>query len=231
MTHKYDELLIEGLSKLKELEFSNIPEADEIEHTFSDEYIKSKEKLLNKLGHSYWKYVNTVAKKVAVIIIAFIIAFSSLITVDAFREKIINFMYKIYNSFTQIYSNNILPPTDIGRYYSIKNIPNGFNKYLTNYQSPIKISTYWTSENIGFIMLTQANPFTSGQFNSEHGELSERIINDTPCLICKDPNLYYCYWEFDGYRFELIYPIDLGEEFMSEVVGNLVEIDPAELEN
>ena len=100
MADKYDELLKQGLIKLKEIEFSGVPKEEEIEYNFSDKYLKNKERLLNKLNHSYWKYVNTVAKKVAVIIISFIIAFSSLMTVDALRESLIDFIVTIYKSFT-----------------------------------------------------------------------------------------------------------------------------------
>ena len=229
MINKYDELLIEGLSKLKELEFSNIPDAKEIEYTFSDEYIKAKDKLLIKLGHSYWKYVNTIAKKVAVIAITLLVTFTSLMTVDAFREKVVEFVYKIYDTFTEIHS---LKNTnyDTRKSYTLNIIPSGYSyKFSNNYQE-LKTIIWSNSQNF-IISLTQANLLEFHQFNSEHGELYETIINNTPCLVCVDTDLYYCYWEFDGYRFELIYPVDLGEEFMSEVVGNLVEIDPAKPEN
>ena len=68
MENKYDELLIQGLIKLMDLEFSHIPKDGDINYTFSEEYIRNKEKLIKKLGHSYWKFINTVAKKAAVII-------------------------------------------------------------------------------------------------------------------------------------------------------------------
>ena len=42
MQDNYDILLIKGLTKLKEIEFSFVPNKDEIEYTFSDKYIKSK---------------------------------------------------------------------------------------------------------------------------------------------------------------------------------------------
>lgn len=229
MRTKDDELLIRGLSILKELEFSHVPQEMEIDYTFSEKYIKNKEKLLNKIGHSYWKYVNTVAKKVAIIIVTLIITFSSLMTVDAFREKVIDFIFKVYNSFTQIdsFADNEQKP--IERYYTIH------NKVDTYYLSSTTINkyvfiTFWSNKLNNDIMLTQNGISESSKFNSEHGELSEVIINSTPCLICKDPIQYYCYWEFDGYRFELIYPVDLGEEFMSEVVGHLVEVNPEDIQ-
>ena len=226
MADKYDDLLKQGLIKLKEIEFSDVPKEDEIELDFSDKYLKSKEKLLNKLSRSYWKYVNTVAKKVAVIIISFIIAFTSLMTVDAFRKSVIDFVITIFDSFSKIEQDfGIEKQIDV--YYSIAKLPSIYVKTIVYRNKSVYVQA-WNHLN-NQISLSQVASYLSNQFDTEHGDLSEKIINNTPCLVCKDNTLYYCYWEFDGYRFELIYPIDLGEEFMSEVVGHLVEVDPEEL--
>lgn len=229
MENKYDELLIRGLTKLIDVEFSHVYEDEDLNYEFSEEYIRHKEKLIKSVGRPYWKFVNTIAKKVAVIIVTLIIAFSSLMTVGAFREKVVDFIYKIYKIYSDVTSDNDEKNLS-GNHYTIFNIPTGYTYTFSNKYQRI-ISTYWGSVNSTYIMLTQTDTSNTNKFNSEHGELSEKIINNTPCLVCVDNNLYYCYWEFDGYRFELIYPLDLGEEFMSEVVGNLVEIDPEELEN
>ena len=231
MENKYDELLIQGLTKLMDLEFSHFSKEEDLNYEFSNEYIKYKEKLIKNLGNSYWKFVNTVAKKVAVIIISLIIAFSSLLTVDAFREKVVDFIYKVYVSYTELLYKNNNQNMFIEKYYSSHYIPNNYSIVALNIDSVERMYVLWINKNGSYISLTQ-NVFSgSNQFNSEHGELSEIIVNNTPCLTCKTNTDYFCYWEFDGYRFELIYPIDLGEEFMSKVVGNLVEIDPKELEN
>lgn len=227
MADKYDELLRQGLIKLKEIEFSDVPEEEKIEHDFSDKYLKSKEKLINKLSRSYWKYINTVAKKVAVVIISFIIAFSSLMTVEAFRKSVIDFVVTMFNSFSKV-EHNFEIKRQIDTYYSVYKAPSEYIKTISYFSESI-YTQVWKDSNNNQISLIQVNSHLSNQFNSERGELSEYIINNTPCLICEDPIQYYCYWEFDGYRFELIYPIDLGEEFMSEVVGHLVEVDPEEL--
>lgn len=227
MSDRYDELLKQGLIKLKEIEFSGVPKEEEIEHNFSNKYLKNTEKLLNKLSHSYWKYVNTAAKKVAVVIISFIIAFSSLMTVEAFRNSIINFVVTIFDSFSKI-EQTFTIEEKIYSYYSIKHLPDGYEKLLS-YQSKATSFQIWVNLKQNQISLNQVPANTSHQFNTEYGELSETIVNDTPCLICKAPTGYFCYWEFDGYRFELIYPVGLGEKFMSEVVGRLVEVDPEDL--
>lgn len=229
MADKYDKLLSIALVKLKEDEFSYVPEENEIEHAFSEKYLKAIERILNKLDRSYWKYVNTVAKKVAVIIVTLIIAFSSLMTVDAFRETVFDFIVTVYKNFTQI-GQNIEKKEHIKSYYSLYNLPMGYAKEFANCGEAV-FSQLWSNVHSGSISLNQVALHISNLFNSEHGELREAIVNNTPCFICQDNNYFFCYWEFDGYRFELIYPVDLGEEFMSEVVGNLIEIDPEDMQN
>ena len=227
MTDIYDKLLKQGLIKLKEIEFNDVPKEEEIEHDFSDKYLKSKEKLINKLSRSYWKYINTAAKKVAVIIISFIIAFSSLMTVDAFRETVINFIVTMYEAFGKV-ENNLWSDNHINSFYSVINAFSEHTKVASHCNESI-YTQLWITKDKYLISLNQVPANTPNQFDSEHGELREIIVNDTPCLTCKTNADYFCYWEFDGYRFELIYPIDFGEEFMSEVVGHLVEVDPEEL--
>lgn len=232
MTEEYQDLLIRGLTKFKEWEFSTIPDENEIEHIFSDKYLKAKEKLLNKLGRSYWKYVNTIAKKVAIIILTIIIAFSSLMTVDSIRERVVNFVVNIYNTFAQIEADDSTSAVSIKTFYTIPYVPKTFAQNYYNC-SELLSSIYWVNDQYESIALTQVSLSRFYKFNSEYGNVSEVIINNTPCFVCENKKLsyYYCYWEFDNYRFELAYPIDLGEEFMSEVVGKLVEIDPEDMQN
>ncbi len=226
MQDKYDDLLINGLIKLKEIEFSFVPRENEIEYVFSDKYIKAKNKLLKKIGYSYWKYVNTIAKKAAVIIITLIVAFSSLLTVDAFRNKFVDFIFKIYETFTEIKSTD-KNYTDqiIYKRYTTNSIPTQFSKNLDNNNNGSSV-LIWSNNREKDIILTQTLTTVSSSFNSENGKLNETTINDTPCLTCANDKNYFCYWEFDEYRFELIYPLELGEEFMCEIVGKLIEYKP-----
>lgn len=230
MQDNYDILLIKGLTKLKEIEFSFVPNKDEIEYTFSDKYIKSKKQLLKRMSHSYWKYTNTVAKKVAVIIITLILTFSSLMSVDAIREKLLDFVFNIYSTFTVIKSNTAIEKSHIDTYYTLSNIPEEFNVSLTNHNSIIS-TMFWTNKKEQDIVFTQSITAISSSLNSEHGKLNETIINNTPCLTCKNDTNYFCYWEFDGFRFELVYPIDLGEEYLREIIGKLVKYTPEDIDN
>lgn len=223
-SHNFDELLIKALAKSKELEFSSVPSEDEIEHSFSEKYIRARNKIFSQLGRSYWKYINTMAKKAAVVIISLILAFSALMTVDAFRESVVNFGYMVYRTFTEFEQKKENTKTHISTFYTIENVPAEYTLGLCNFGES-GCDTAWFDENNQLISLSQLLTFSSHTFNSENSELKEEIINGTACLTCKNEMDYFCFWEFDGYRFALIYPVSLGEEFMADVVGKLKEAD------
>ena len=148
-------------------------------------------------------------------------------TVDAFRESVINFAITLFESFAKI-EHNYKSEEIVCSYYSINKVPTGYIKNISYFSESV-CTQIWSKSNNKYISLNQVPFHVSNNLNIEHNELSEIAINDISCLTGKDNNLYYCYWEFDGCRFELVYPLDLGEEFMSEVVGHLVEVDPEEL--
>lgn len=223
-SNNFDNVLIQGLYEFKELEFSKVPPEDEIDHTFSEKYIKERNRIIRQLGRSYYKLINTTLKKVAIIILTLIIAFSSLMTVDAFREKLLEFIYRTFYTHTVI-DSGINYTDNIEKHYSIPVIPDNYTETFFKESANVFTKNYEnnTHQDIVFIQSLTSNPFF---FDSENGELQEEIINDTPCLICENKSKYYCYWEFDGYRFELVYPTELGKQFMSDVVGKLIEIEP-----
>ena len=156
MKNKYDNLMIQGLTTLKNIEFAYVYNLEEIDYNFSEKYIKNKERLIKKLGHSYWKYVNTVAKKAAVIIVALILAFSSLMTVDAFREKIVGFAYKVYTTFTEILKDNSAKTDQISKFYEPSYIHNLYSVESSTY-SPSFASTFWSNGKNQTITFTQSN--------------------------------------------------------------------------
>ncbi len=224
MTNKdYDELIKQGLAEYFNLEFSDVPPENEIEHEFSEKYLREKEKLIRKVGTSYWKYVNTVAKRAAVIIVTFIIAFSSLMSVEAVREKLVDFVYTIFETFTEVDYKEQIDDSNIEKYYTADKLDDVY--FVTENRTKVNNTINWFNSEVGDIYLSQYSNVSSQIFNSENAELTETIINDTPCLVCENEVSYFCYWEFDGYRFELIYPVELGEDFKSTVVGHLVEAE------
>lgn len=220
MADKYKDILISGLTKLKSEEFSDVPNEEDINHTFSEKYYKAKNKLLKKLQRPYFNLVNTGAKKAAIITVTLLVLISSLMTVDATRNSILDFTYKIFDDHSKVDSSySDLEAIEI--YYSIF-VPDGFTVDSYNRNEYTNTIT-WANENNDIITFSQDLKTISFVFNSEDGQVEETVINDLPCLTCKNDNSYLCFWDDDNYRYSLIYDNSLGEDFMLQVVGNLIE--------
>lgn len=100
-------------------------------YVFSDEFDKKIGKLLSFSQKPYFKFVNTIGKRAAVIIIALITALSiTTLSVKAVREPVISFMISVYDKFTNILFNTdeleSSYPTIIEESYHPEYIPEGY---------------------------------------------------------------------------------------------------------
>jgi hypothetical protein len=82
-----------------------LPEEDESNtHVFSSKFEKKMQKLIKQQKHFYFKYINSVGKRVACIILIICISmFATVFSVKALRERFINFIVETYNKFTSIF--------------------------------------------------------------------------------------------------------------------------------
>ena len=106
-------------------------EASTEPHVFSNEFNRKMDKLLNFSKKPYFNFVNTIGKRAAVIIIAFITALSiTTFSVKAFREPVVNFIISVYEKFSNILfhtneSENSFPTT-IEEDYQPEYLPNDY---------------------------------------------------------------------------------------------------------
>lgn len=72
-------------------------------HVFSETFNRKMEKLLRFSQKSYFPYVNTIGKRVAIITIAVVISLSATaFSVKAIREPVVNFFVNVYEKFSSI---------------------------------------------------------------------------------------------------------------------------------
>ena len=81
-------------------EFAQIPtDEDSIDFTFSEKFIKRMDKLIRAQKKSYYKFINTAGKRVAVIFAAIITLFTASLSVKAIREPVVRFIKQVYETF------------------------------------------------------------------------------------------------------------------------------------
>ena len=107
-------------------EFEDIPENEsEIECEFSDEFNKKMEKLLKRVSYDRTHIVSWAGKKIIIVAAIIALMLSGMMSVGAIREPVVEFIYNIYEEFTEIFFDG--DTTDKITYrYSLSEIPEGF---------------------------------------------------------------------------------------------------------
>ena len=221
---RYDELLAEALKGYKAKQLNSLPENKDIDYEFSEGFKRKMERLIKNQEKSYFKIINTTAKKAAIIIVSIIIGLSATLTIDAIREPIFNFFYEIFSTHTDLYPGKTEQQTSKTEdivYYTLPEIPTSFKQAKEILNEFGNDSEWFNDDQSEMISLVQSIFPPSASIDSEKGEIKELIINDIGVLLCRNEHNYICTWLEHGYSFELIYPLEFGEEYAYKVVGKL----------
>ena len=77
------------------------------EHTFSPGFEKQMNKLIKSRRKPYYSIVNTVGKRVAVVILAFVmVSFTTVMSVDALRKPFFSFITNMFSTHSEIKSDS-----------------------------------------------------------------------------------------------------------------------------
>lgn len=195
-------------------EFSHIPKNEnEIEYEFSERFNKRMTKLINSQKKSYYRLINTAAKRVAVIFILVLTMFTAAFSVKAIREPIIEFVKHVYETFIH-YSVEGDTDDKIEIEYSLKFVPDGFEQ--TNIvQDDYTVSTIYENVSGDSIVFTQMTPKThSGHFvDNETGNIYSETVDGIEVEFKEWYQNKTVLWTSNGYVFsiECIGDISLDE--------------------
>lgn len=132
----------------------SLPNEDELEkHIFSEIFEKKMMKLIKLQKKSYYQYINTVGKRVASIVVVFILClFITVFSVKALREPFINFVVETYEKFTSIFVEKDTPDENIEfKVMTPQYIPEGYVAEELINDKTMYIRRYSHSDDIYFI--------------------------------------------------------------------------------
>lgn len=136
-------------------EFRDIPRDDsQVQHEFSAEFERKIAKLIQKEKSFFWHFVNTASKRVAVIILVFVMLFTTACSVKAIREPIVRFLSEVYETFTEYFFDGEKTSVITEKYY-ISAIPDGFVEESA-YEADTTINIVYRSGENNTIHYTQA---------------------------------------------------------------------------
>ncbi|MFR5876641.1 MAG: DUF4367 domain-containing protein [Eubacterium sp.] len=223
-----EEMIREALKEVFDERYPYRPDAEsELEWEFTEEY--QFEDKMNKLIHSqkksYWKYVNTAGKRIAVIIVFLVVMFSSAMTVNAFRKPVVDFIIETYEKFSAYFADkSTLKYSDYDMYETIEKIyipteiPDGFTESENNSDN-YTAYTIWCNDAGMKIKLYQMSVILQSNLNTENTDIIQTEINGLPLYTYKQDNTISYLWYDYGYTFTLILP----DNFTADDAGRIIE--------
>ena len=186
-------------------EFAYIPtDEDSIDFTFSEKFIKRMDKLIRAQKKSYYKFINTAGKRVAVIFAAIITLFTASLSVKAIREPVVKFFTEVYESFTRYIFEGDTTDT-INKEYSIKVLPDGFEQTSVIKGDTI-VTKIYENKNGDKIKFTQQTTNNANHtFDNENGKVTKISLNDINIDIYETDGIMHALWTEYGYYFKLSY--------------------------
>ncbi len=189
-----DKLLYQYAAEARDIVLSTIPSVDEIpEHKFSKKFERKMNRLIKEQRRSpkLNKAIKYIKRSIAVAAAVIVVTFSGLMTVDAYREKVIEIIVKVFHELTDYkFVSNVsatssqlfeeLPEIEFGY------IPEGMEckKQLSNPKSLVLI---FENENGTFLEFRQKFVSSDGSHNAildtEDSESSKIYVNEIETVL------------------------------------------------
>lgn len=189
-------------------EFEDIPQSDdEIDYEFSEEFERKMEKLIDSIGKTNKPKKASHKRTIAIIAATLIIILAGTMSVSAIREPIVEFIYKVYDGFTDLLFEG--DTTDnINYIYSLSEIPEGFvetDRLINNNINYVLYENIQTNSKIELIQQPTKDVFIS--LDNENGHIEKYGINGTEInlYISNHGDCYIAFWSVGSNYIELTY--------------------------
>ena len=210
MSMKKDELF-DIFREYASKEFEDIPKNDDdIDYEFSEDFENKMAKLLDDISNHKKsnKTIPTSRKKVIAVLIAAIFILSvGAMSVSAIRDPIVEFVYKIYDGFTDVFFDGDTSKKITYR-YSFSETPEGFVETEHLITDGVDYIKYENKQNKNIIEFSQnITENISVSLDNEHGSFEKIQVNgnEINIYISDYGDYYYAFWNIDYYYMELTY--------------------------
>ena len=161
------------------------------------------DKLIKAQRKSYYFLINTAAKRVAVIFVAFLTLFTASMSVKAIREPVINFVVEVYESFTRYFFDGDTT-NNIDKVYSITNLPSGFTK-VNKFENETNITVVYQNSNGNIIEFSQGiSDNTTINIDTENSAYKQLYVNEIKVDVYEWDDSVCAIWNNGSYTFNLM---------------------------
>lgn len=203
-------------------EFAHIPtDESSIDFIFSEKFIKRMDKLIRAQRKSYYKFINTAAKRAAVIFAAIITLFTASLSVKAIREPVVRFIKQVYETFIH-YSYTGDKTEKIEREYTITNLPYGF-KQTNKIENDVSITTEFKDDLGNVIEFTQMiTGHSDGYFvDNENGIVFTENVDGYEIEFFEAYDMKQAIWMKDRYALSITCYGNVSFEVIKEIIRDI----------
>lgn len=201
-------------------EFADIPCEEQISFVFSEKFEQKMKKLIVRQKKSYWKYVNTAKKRVAIAVISLLSVLMMAMSNEEVRASMLQWCENVYQEYIHYYFEGGTTRV-IEHEYQLTMIPEGFEKVYELKDQETIVSGYENASG-DYIQLEQ---YVTEDFetyiDNEKGKWSTVTIGDKEVKLCEHIDLMAAMWIEDGYYMFLVYHGCDDVEIIKEIVENV----------
>lgn len=223
-----------GLEKLKEAfreinqwEYENLHLETLEEVIPSPRYQKRMERLIKRQKQSYWKYVNTVGKRVAVFAVVLILTFALSMSVSAVRKPIVEFFVNVYEKFVEFFYDEddvARAPETIETVYTLGYVPEEYE--LAREEIGDLVTHFvWTNEIDDQITFSQGLLGGYSLMDNESSNYKIYYMGDMSVACLEKENNKYYYWYTEDYRFTLHISREVSYESVQEIINSIIKCE------
>ncbi len=199
-------------------EFAHIPTHEmDIPFAFSEKFCNRMEKLIRSQKKPYWVYVNTAAKRAALILALLFSLLASACAIKDIREPIVSFFTDIYDTYIRyIFEGETVD--EITYEYTLGYVPTGYEQ-TDHLDSKLRIITSYqneTGELIEFAQVVTDNAQTT--INNGLGNGYSIVVSDVEVKILEIEDIRKAFWIRDGYLLSIVTTGNLDMEILQEMI-------------
>lgn len=205
-----NKLFLQSLENVYDDEFeeymSSLERNNSSEHIFGEKHNKKMSKLIKLQRRPYFNMISTTGRKVACIIVAFIVMSASALSVKAIREAFFDFITSIFSDHNVVTTESGTDtgyPTTIEEEYYISELPEGFEEMdKGKTDNSIDISYFRNDDYILFTQYTKAEYEVN--YDNERSEFDEYTDRDGEhYMVITNENEITYIWDNGRYIFEI----------------------------
>lgn len=211
-----------ALREVVSYEFSHIPcNENEIDITFSKRFTDKMDKLIKEQRKPYYSFINTTAKRVAIIFTIILILLTTACSVDSIYKPILRFIKEVYETFTH-YSIEGKSADIITTEYSPTYIPEGYKQTKKIENDAIIITEYINSKNSIIKFKQTTTEYSAGYYvDNEVSITHTENVNNIEVKFKKWNDMKSAIWINNGYAFIVDFNSDIDIEVIKEIIKSV----------